>query len=56
MRITIINQAKKFNILNKLGELSKTYGNFPDSYVKRAAEQVYWYLIFFLNNNHAFPF
>lgn len=37
-----MNQAKKFNILKKMGELSKTYGNFPDSYVKRASEQVYW--------------
>ncbi|KAG5672103.1 hypothetical protein PVAND_002258 [Polypedilum vanderplanki] len=42
MRITLINQAKKYNILKNIGELSKTYGNFPDSYVKRASEQVYW--------------
>jgi hypothetical protein len=42
MRITLIREAKKFDILKKIGDLSKTYGNFPDSYVKRASEQVYW--------------
>lgn len=42
MRITQVLQSKKYNILEKIGELSKTYGNFPDSYVKRASERVFW--------------
>lgn len=42
MRLTSVLQAKRFNITDKIGELSKAFGNFPDSYVKRSSEQVYW--------------
>lgn len=42
MRLTSILRSKKYDILEKIGEYSKTYGNFPDSYVKRASERVFW--------------
>jgi large subunit ribosomal protein L24 len=37
MRLTAFLQNAK-----KLGDVSKKYSNFPDSYVKRSMEQVYW--------------
>jgi hypothetical protein len=45
MRLTSFLQSKKFNVLAKIGDLSKRFGNFPDSYIKRTAEQVYWYVL-----------
>lgn len=30
------------SMLKKVGEISKKYGNFPESYVKRSMEQVFW--------------
>ena len=37
MRLTAFLQNAK-----KLGDVSKKYSNFPDAYVKRSMEQVYW--------------
>lgn len=42
MRLTQVLQSRKFNILDQIGDLSKRYANFPDSYVKRASERVFW--------------
>ncbi|KAG4073056.1 hypothetical protein HA402_009475 [Bradysia odoriphaga] len=41
MRITLPS-LKYFNVLHKIGDLTKRYSNLPDSYIKRATEQVYW--------------
>lgn len=42
MRLTTVLQGRKYDILEKIGEYSKKYANFPDSYVKRASERVFW--------------
>ena len=39
MRFTAILLQK---VKKELGEVSKRYGNFPDEYIKRSMEQVYW--------------
>lgn len=38
MRLTAVLGSMKKGI----GEVSKKYGNFPDEYIKRSMEQVYW--------------
>lgn len=39
MRITIPSR-KHFDVLDKIGDLTKRYSNLPDSYIKRSTEQV----------------